>query len=237
MSLRFAELDYRETPMGALSLRRRIAPELDGAEIYEVKLGESFLMSSLFHAAEEALANLVLPMLAGPSDVVVGGLGLGYTAAAALRHENVRSLGVVEVFEAVIAWHRGGLVPLGPGLSTDPRCRFVCADFFALVREGRLGRLWGGETVGAVLLDIDHSPANLLSGAHAGFYAPEGLAAMAAQIQPGGVFGMWADGRPCEAFLRALETAFDDARAEVVPFDNPILGGGSESTVYLARCL
>ena len=80
----FEELDYRETPLGPISLRRRSEPRLNGKVLYEVKLGEEFLMSSLFVEAEEQLATLALQSLDTQKlDGVVGGLGLGYTAAKA----------------------------------------------------------------------------------------------------------------------------------------------------------
>ena len=130
MSRDFEELDYRKTPMGELTLRRRRVALLDGLEVFEVKLGEAFLMSSLFHVVEDALADLGLgACVKGDWNVVVGGLGLGYTAVAALAHVEVRSLVVIDVLEAVIEWHQGGLVPLGAELVADPRCRLVHDDF------------------------------------------------------------------------------------------------------------
>ena len=114
MSLDFEELDYRPTPIGALSLRRRRELKL-GVDVFEIKLGDEFLMSSLFTASEIALARLGLAGLSEPGlDVVVGGLGLGYTAKAVLEHRKVASLIVVEALQAVIDWHTQGLVPLGP---------------------------------------------------------------------------------------------------------------------------
>src|SRR6266404_2443617 len=78
MSLFFEELDYRPTPIGALSLRRRRELSL-GVDVFEIKLGDEYLMSSLFTASEIALARLGLAELSGADlDVVVGGLGLGY---------------------------------------------------------------------------------------------------------------------------------------------------------------
>ena len=129
----FEELDYQETPLGAMSLRRRSEPRLDGKVVYEVKLGEEFLMSSLFVKAEEALAAIALQSLdAEELDVVVGGLGLGYTATEALGNKAVRSLLVIEVMAPVISWHRLGLVPLGDKLALDSRCSLVHGDFFEL---------------------------------------------------------------------------------------------------------
>jgi spermidine synthase len=238
MSARFAELDHRHTPLGELSLRRRRVAELDGLEIFEVKLGNAFLMSSLFHTVEVALADLGLAGLGATEvDVVVGGLGLGYTAVAALRHHTVRSLLVVDALDAVIEWHERGLVPLGPVLTGDPRCRFVHADFFALAAKPAQGfdPANPGRRFHAVLLDIDHSPQSLLHPRHASFYAPEGLRLLAAQLHPGGVFALWSDNPPDDEFLTALRTTFAEATAHVVRFPNPLLECESASTVYVAR--
>ncbi|MFF0034039.1 spermidine synthase [Streptomyces avermitilis] len=132
MSARFEEIDWRPTPMGEISLRRRRDP-VSGEDVYEVKLGDEYLMSSLFTAGEVALARLGLAELPdGPLDVAVGGLGLGYTARTALDDPRVRSLIVVDALAEVIDWHRRGLVPLGAGLASDPRCRLVRGDFFAM---------------------------------------------------------------------------------------------------------
>jgi spermidine synthase len=132
MSARFEEIDWRPTPMGEISLRRRRDPA-SGDDVYEVKLGDEYLMSSLFTAGEVELARLGLAALPdGPLDVAVGGLGLGYTARTALDDPRVRSLIVVDALAEVIDWHHRGLVPLGAGLASDPRCRLVRGDFFAM---------------------------------------------------------------------------------------------------------
>ncbi len=237
MNKDFEELDFRPTPLGELSLRRRRLNSLGGLEIFEVKLGSDFLMSSLFHTVEVALATLGLaPLNGGPFDVVVGGLGLGYTARAALDQPGLRSLLVVEKLEPVIEWHRRGMVPLGAALAADARCRFVEGDFFEMAGSGTgfdagsPARLFH-----AVLLDIDHSPRNLLHRRHAAFYQPEGLRDLAAQLHPEGVFALWSDDPPDEAFMTSLRAVFATATAEIVKFDNPLLERESASTVYIAR--
>ncbi len=112
--MNFEELDYRQTALGELILRRRRALEADGREIFEVKLNDEYLMSSLFHEGEVALADLGLAELTGEGwDVVVGGLGLGYTAAAALKYDQVARMVVVEALAPVINWHQRELVPHG----------------------------------------------------------------------------------------------------------------------------
>ncbi|MFN2538475.1 MAG: spermidine synthase, partial [Mycobacteriales bacterium] len=195
MSKRFEELDWRETPIGEISLRRRLEPTLQ-VDVYEVKLGEEYLMSSLFTVAEKALATLGLAALDRDDlDVVVGGLGLGYTAGTALADPRVRSLHVIEALEAVIGWHEQRLLPLSPALADDPRCRLAHGDFFALVASGDLPQS------DAVLLDIDHTPTHVLHGSHADFYSPVGLNRLADRLNPGGVFALWSDDPPEAQFL------------------------------------
>lgn len=236
MSARFEELDYRPTPIGALSLRRRRHPAL-GIDVYEIKLGDEFLMSSLFTEAEVALARLGLAGLAAPQlDVVVGGLGLGYTAAAALENPAVRSLVVVEALPAVIDWHRQGLVPLGAGIAGDPRCRLVAGDFFAMAAsDAGFDPEAPGRRFDAILLDIDHSPRATLAPANAAFYTAEGLARVAARLKPGGVFALWSNDPPDDAFQAVLAGAFQASEAHVVAFDNPLQDREATNTVYVAR--
>jgi spermidine synthase len=233
----FEELDFQPTPIGDLALRRRTVAALDHAEVYEVTLGGGFLMSSLFTVVEIALADLALAGREGPLDVVVGGLGLGYTAQAALRYPAVRTLVVVEALEPVIGWHQRGLVPLGTELAGEQRCRFVHADFFAGAADPE--RSFDPQAPGAkwhaILLDIDHSPRNLLDERNAAFYQPAGLRALATQLHLGGIFAMWSDDPPDEIFLAVLGEAFSNIRAEVVRFPNPLLECESSSTVYLAE--
>jgi spermidine synthase len=106
VSARFEELDWRATPLGELVLRRRWDPVV-GREVHEIKLSDEFLMSSLFTVAEVELARFAFAELApGPLDVVVGGLGLGYTARAVWENAAVRSMVVVDdALGAVIEWY------------------------------------------------------------------------------------------------------------------------------------
>jgi spermidine synthase len=234
MSVYFEELDFRPTPIGVLSLRRR-RHLATGTDIYEIKLGDEFLMSSAFTLAEIELARLGLAALARPGlDVVVGGLGLGYTAQAALENPDVRSLVVVDALAEVIEWHQQGLIPLGRQLSSDPRCRLVHGDFFAMsdsadgFDSGAPRRLFD-----AVLVDIDHSPTNLLHPRHAALYTPEGLKRLAEHLRPGGVFALWSNDPPDDAFNAVLAGAFATSAAHVVSFANALGDRDASNTVYI----
>jgi hypothetical protein len=247
MSARFQELDWRATPMGELVLRRRWDPVAD-VDVHEIKLNDEFLMSSLFTVAEVELARLALAELAAapdvPIDVVVGGLGLGYTAQAVLENPGVRRLVVVDALSEVIEWHERALIPAGAGLAADPRCHLVHGDFFAMLRTGAgfdpsadmpaegpvPDRLWH-----AVVVDIDHSPRHLLHPSHADLYQVAGLRRLGERLHPGGVFALWSNDPPDGEFTAALTQSFTSARAEVVRFDNPLQRREATATLYLAK--
>ena len=234
MSLRFEELDFQSTPMGDLSLRRRVEPTL-GVDVFEVKLGEEFLMSSLFTVAEEELARLGLAAVDGDRPgglrVVVGGLGLGYTAVTALDDPRVTTMTVIDTLPAVIGWHEAGLLPVSRRLTDDPRTALVLDDFFAMVRAAPDpdAPRWD-----AILLDVDHSPTFQLDPSHADLYDAAGLRALSRHLAPGGVFALWSDDPPDADFMTELRAVFSEAVAHIVDFDNPLTGGTSSNTVYVA---
>lgn len=232
VAIGFEELDYCATPMGELSLRRRRFLALD-IDVLEVKLGDEFLMSSLFTVGERALATLALEWARGDRlSVLVGGLGLGYTAAAALDDPRVGSLTVIDALQAVIGWHQRGLVDLGKRLVDDPRCRLTQGDFYALFEAEAPPE---AAALDLILLDIDHSPRALLHPDHARFYSVGGLTALAKRLRPGGVFAMWSDAGPDADFEQVLGEAFAQSEARVVTFHNPLQDRQASCTIYLAR--
>ncbi len=231
MSKYFEELDYQITPIGALSLRRRLELKT-GQQIYEIKLGEEYLMSSMFTASEKALAKLGLAALDCPNpDIVVGGLGLGYTAQAVLTEPSVNSLIIVEYLQTVIDWHQSGLLPLGSQLQSDSRCKIQQDDFFRIA----VSQNGFGTKKDAILVDIDHSPDFYLDQANAEFYQTENLSAMAGHLRPGGIFGLWSDALPDNRFTTRLNQVFDTAWVEPVTFYNPLQNNEFTQCVYLAR--
>ena len=236
MSARFEELDWRETPMGAISLRRRREPLTD-VDVYEVKLDDDYLMSSLFTVAEVEVARLALAWVDG-SDlaVAVGGLGLGYTAQTVLDDPRVSDLVVIDAIAEVIEWHERGLIPLGAELTADSRCRFAHGDFFAMVdSEDGLDPARPGRQFDAIVVDIDHSPRHLLNPTHAGFYGPGGVRRLSTHLRSGGVFTLWSNDPPDEEYCAVLDEVFTDVAAEVVTFANPLQDRDATNTVYLAR--
>jgi len=238
MSIVFEELDFQSTSLGDISLRRRSEPRLENKIIYEVKLDDEFLMSSLFVEAEEQLSLLGLAQLNANGhdeelNVIVGGLGLGYTALTALNYANVSRLRTIDVMQPVISWHQQGILPIGDVLSSHPRSELVHANFFTVATDDKNGFL-DDEPVDAVLLDIDHSPQHWLNQANASFYTKDSLNAVAHKIKAGGVFCLWSNDRPDDRFVELLDQVFVSTQTHVVRFDNPYSGGESINTVYVS---
>lgn len=220
--------------MGDISLRRRFVPTIE-IEVYEVILGDEHLMSSLFTVAEIALADLGLAACDGDSlDVVVGGLGLGYTAGAALADDRVVSLRVVDALADVIRWHEEEALPLSPGLAADDRCHLVEGDFFAMVADGVPFGADAPDLVHAVLLDVDHTPRHVLHPSHASFYEVDGLTRLHERLHPGGVFALWSDVAPDDEFVAAVESVFGNCVVHDVPFPNPHTGDEARNAVVVA---
>ena len=234
----FEELAHRDPPLGALTLRRRREPMVENTSVFEIKLDDDFLMSSLFTAGETALANIPLGALKkNEIDVMIGGLGLGFTANAALEHNSVRTVVVIEVLDAVIEWHQQGLVPLGQRLSSDPRCQLLQGDFFELTSSSsqQLESNLKGCQFDAILLDIDHSPSHLLSSKNRHFYSVSSIQLITNMLRTEGIFAMWSNNPPEQKFVNTLKEVFHTSRAEIVDFPNPYSGNSSTCTIYIGE--
>lgn len=227
----YEELERCGTPFGELLLARRRVPGAPDGTAYEVKLGGALLMSSLVTESERALASLALAGRPGPTRVLVGGLGLGYTAAEALAQPGVSSVEVLDLLPQVVAWHREGRVPLGPRLTADPRLSLRVGDVFE-----RLGRPPAGPQARfeALLLDVDHGPQALLRPEHGAFYGEQGLATAALHLVPGGVLGLWSALAPEPEFERRLARVFPRSAAHAVTFWNVNNDAEEVNGVYLA---
>lgn len=230
MSEMTEELDFRHTLLGELILSRRRLQYAPDPWVYEVDLDGRFLMSSTVRFSEEALAERTLRRLDGDDwRVLVGGLGLGYTAAAALAFREVETLDVVEFLPEVIEWYERDLVPMAATLADDPRCRIFQGDCFEWLRCD------GGADYDAVLIDIDDGPDDLLSDEHGSFYTSRGLRGARRCLRPGGMLGIWTSRAADPRFLRRVQSAFGRATVEEVDFYNPFLDLHDVNAIYIAR--
>ena len=203
--------------------------------MYEIILNDEFLMSSLFTTGEIALAERALAAVDGDAlHVIVGGLGLGYTAAAVLDDPRVERLTVIEALEPVVEWHRDGLLPMSARLTRDSRTTLHAGDFFAAARDGFPAHRTG-TPVDAVIVDIDHSPRHWLASGHGAFYTETGIHAMVTAIRPSGVFALWSNDPADDAFVALLQHEFATVESIRVSVGNPLTGVAGSNTVYVAQ--
>ena len=225
----FEILESVETSIGLLCLRRRELLSRPGTIVTEVTLDHEFLMSSYNTASEDALASLGIEWHRGRDlSVLVGGLGLGYTAEAALNCSQAGGVDVIELLPEVISWLERDLIPLAGKLRDEPRFSVARADFFRYLR-GPVERRYD-----VMLVDIDHSPDENLDSDNLGFYMAEGLRRVCAHLQEDGVLAVWSSAAN-ESFVSSLEEVFSEVRTERVEWHNELIEEDQCDLVFLAR--
>lgn len=225
----FEILAYEPTELGMLCLRRRELLCEPGTIISEVTLNHEFLMSSYLTASERALSEVALAMHdGGDLRVLVGGLGLGYTAHAALASERVSRCEVIEYLPQVISWLKDGLVPLSGELNAEARLEITHSDVY----QHLLGE--PSERHDLILIDVDHSPDDNLGTANGQFYTAEGLRKAKLHLADGGVLGVWsyAESSP---FVDALREVFKEVRVEPVTVFNNLIDVEQTDWLFFAR--
>lgn len=228
-------LAYEHTELGALCLRRRELLSSPGIVVTEITLDGEFLMSSRHTDSEEALARIALEMHPGDDlNVLVGGLGLGYTAHAVLESARVARVEAVELLPQVIEWMEDGLVPLSAALEADARFRVVRGDAYARLAAPLAAPSANGDPFDLVLIDIDHAPDERLGDIDDSFYTEAGLERARRHLAPGGVLGVWsyAESSP---FSRALESVFEDVRVEPVTYFNDLVDEERTDWLFFGR--
>jgi len=222
-------LAYETTPLGDLCLRRRELLSRPGTVITEITLDHQLLMSSHNTVSERALADEALTRHTGPAlSVLVAGLGLGYTAAAALQSSRVARVEVIEFLPAVVGFLDDGLVPLAGELREDPRFGVRHGDAYAMLREAA-SELWD-----LILIDVDHAPNDHLSADNDDFYTGAGLTLAKRHLAPGGLLAVWsyADHSP---FVDALHATFDTVEVVRVQYFNDLVDEEHTDWLFLAR--
>jgi spermidine synthase len=218
-------IERSETPDGTrLELMRR-------GDQYSIRANGELLMNSRVHGSEEALAELALQALAAPARprarLLVGGLGCGYTLAAALaRLGPEASVSVAEIAPAVVRWNRGVLGELNGKPIEDPRVNVLESDICQLFRSPQ-------QRFDVILLDVDNGPRAVARASNGWLYTPAGLAAIRATLNPRGVLAIWSAGPEVGFSDRLRATGF-----EVVLQRTPARAGRTRQRhwIWLATC-
>lgn len=184
------------------------------------------LMNTRMHGSEDALAEIPCRRLAGRSAarVLIGGLGMGFTLASALRHltENAEVM-VAELVPGVIEWNRGPLGEKAGKPLDDPRARVTNEDV-AKILQTEAGAF------DAIMLDIDNGPEGLTHQTNNWLYSLEGLAACARALRPGGVLAVWSASADREFSNRLGKAGFHAEAQQVYAHGNR----GPKHTIWIA---
>ncbi|WP_109509220.1 spermidine synthase [Nocardioides speluncae] len=221
----YAEIARAETERGEVVLRARRDGD-QGHPVLELRVNGIFVMDSLETSSERALAEHALALVDRPAAVLVGGLGLGFTAHAVLADSRVERLTVVEIEEALVGWMRDGTAPHGPALLADERLSIVVADIVGALAEGK------DASYDLVLLDVDNGPAYLVYDANAAVYRAPSLTQARRILRPGGVLAIWSADRSPELEAE-LATVFGNA--EALAYDVPLHGRAEQYWLHVSR--
>ncbi len=225
-------LAYDETPLGLLCLRRRELLSRPGTIVTEVSLNHEFLMSSLYTDSEQMLSRRAIELHAGDDlKVMVGGLGLGYTAAEALKSLRVKEVEVIELLPQVIEWMHGGLVPLSDSLNAECRLTLTEADVYQRLTGPKAT---DATTYDVILIDVDHSPDDRLGNDSDGFYTEKGLIAARQHLAVNGVLGVWSYAKS-SPFVDALHEVFEEVLVESVTHLNEMIQQEHTDWLFFAR--
>jgi spermidine synthase len=194
---------------------------------FSIRLDRCELMNSRMHGSESALAEFACARIADRArpQVLIGGLGMGYTTAAALRRLPADGqLVVAELVPAVVKWNRGPLADLAGRPLEDHRVTVREVDIAQILKEEP-------RSYDAILLDVDNGPQGLTRASNNWLYSHAGLDAAFASLRPAGVLAVWSAG-PDRAFVRRLR----DAGFEVDEFHVRSHGPrkGARHTIWLA---
>lgn len=222
--MEYVEIARAVSERGELVLRER--REEGAPSVLELRANGVFVMDSAETTSEVALAVAALELVPDPRDVLVGGLGLGYTLQAVLSDPRVERCRVVEIEQALVDWMREGTVPHGRTLLADARATVVVADVSLALAEAREA------SYDLMLLDVDNGPGYLVHDGNAALYGAPFLALTRRILRPHGALAVWSAAESSE-----LEAALLGVFGDVEPHSYEVDLQGREETywLYVAR--
>ena len=208
-------VERAQTPRGELALRRV-------GEHFEIISNGVFLTDTRDGRSEQLLATAALAAHHAPQHVLVGGLGVGFTVAAALAEERVASVTVVEVEPAIVEWHRSLLAPFSAGALDDPRVVVQVTDLIDYLESI-------DEAYDVICLDVDNGPDWTVTERNTLLYSAAGTSLLRGRLRPGGVLATWS-AHFVPAYVAVLRAQFDNVDIHEVPVER-----GAPDVVYVAR--
>jgi len=209
----------------------------DGGALCLFEYGEDFvikfeggrgnqLMNTRMHGSEDALAEIPCKRVAGRPQVrvLIGGLGMGFTLAAALRQLGTDAeVQVAELVPGVIEWNRGPLGEKSGYPLRDPRATVLNDDFAAILKAGP-------GAYDAIMLDVDNGPEGLTQKSNSWLYSMEGLRTCAKALRKGGVLAVWSASADRQFSERLSKAGFKAEEVQVFAHGNR----GTRHTIWIA---
>ncbi len=217
-----------ESPRGEIVLRERRDPETAPGSpgVLELRVNGVFVMDTLETSSEKGLATAALQHVEAPRDVVIGGLGLGFTLHEVLADQRVERLVVVEIEDALAQWMRDGTVPHGPAYLADERVSVMIADIRTAVAEAT------PDAYDLVLLDVDNGPGFLVYDDNAAVYQRDFLCQTLSCLRQGGALVIWSASES-PALHAEMEAVFGNVVA--VPYEVSLQSRDEQYWIYLSR--
>jgi len=197
---------------GEIVLRRRHDPDEPGTAggVLELRVNGVFVIDSFETGTEVALAQAALADAVDPRHVLVGGLGLGFTAHEVLSDHRVERVTVAEIEEPLVRWFRDGTIPHGPAYLADGRLGVTVADVQQVVTEA------APASYDLVLLDVDNGPDFLVFESNAPIYEKVFLRQVEASLRPAGTLVIWSSTESTQ-LARSLRAVFGNSTTQALP--------------------
>jgi len=223
-SMEYVEIARAESERGELVLHER--HENGAPTVLELRANGVFVMDSQETSTEQALADAALELVDQPRDVLVAGLGLGYTMHRVLADQRVERCSVVEIEPELLEWMRDGTVPHGPAMLADVRANPVVADISTAIGEV------ADASYDLVLLDVDNGPDHLVHQRNAELYREPFLTELRRILRPGGAVAIWS-AEVSPELETVLEQVFGNA--ETTGCDVTLQGRDEKYWLHVAR--
>lgn len=207
-------IERTQTPRGELQLQRR-------GNDYEIISNGTFLMATYNGKSERLLVSAALEAIPQPKRVVIGGLGVGFSLAEALRHQTIQEVTVIEIEQEIIDWNQAYLSSFSENALEDPRTHIVHDDFLEWLRQEE-------GPYDAICLDIDNGPDWTVTDSNNALYQKDNLLRLAHLVGSCGVATFWSASHSPD-FQRLLEQIFVKVERKTVYRER-----GEDDCVYIA---
>ncbi|WP_066194150.1 spermidine synthase [Gracilibacillus timonensis] len=203
------------TPRGDIQLQKRDSH-------YEIISNGTFLMATYNGESERLLVSAALKNTKAPRHVLIGGLGVGFSLAEALRHKQVARVTVIEIEEAIIQWNRTHLATISNHALTDARTNLIQADLLDWMNTAT-------DRFDVICLDIDNGPDWTVTNSNADLYQANTLRSLVELLSVNGVLAFWS-AHSSKDFVHKLKKYFAEVQEIPVPQEK-----GEPDYIYLAK--